>query len=49
MELPVIEEQNSQYNDKLKLQLSAGIILLSSEGHFRWNDREKNGLNLYWQ
>lgn len=48
MGLPVIKEQNSQYNDKLKLQLSAGIILLSSEGHFRWNDREKNGPNLYW-
>lgn len=31
MGLPITKEQNSQYNDKQKLQLSACIILPSSK------------------
>lgn len=42
MGLPVIKEQNSQYDAKLTLQLSACILLSSSEGGFRWNG-EKRG------
>ena len=49
MGLPVIKEQNSKYDAKLTLQLSACILLSSSIGCFRWNDREKKGPNFHWQ